>query len=129
LEAFKQLRQYGPAGRLARQLGRLAEAAALFGQAGQPFDAGLCFAELGDTQGAFGQLVKVPRDDPRYREACLHAVRAASALGALDFQLEHLVGPLIRTQPEDDPEREAFYLLAGLYEQHDLPDNAAECLR
>jgi tetratricopeptide (TPR) repeat protein len=128
-DAFCRLRQHPAAARLALVLGRPAEAAELLGQAGQPFDAALCYRKAGDVRRALELLVRVPREDPRYRQACVYAIAAASELGVLDFQVEHLVGKLVASGPESDAELEAFYLLGELYARHALPDNAADCCR
>ena len=127
-DSYVQLRKYGEAARVAKRLGRSADAAQLYGDAGMPLDAAQCYLDAGDTGKALDNLVRVPRADPAYRGAAVRAVKLASGLEALDFQLEHFVGPFVAKGPQDDAELEAFYLLAQLYVHHDLPENAREVL-
>jgi eukaryotic-like serine/threonine-protein kinase len=128
LDAYVQLRRYGDAGRVARRLGRGADAARLYADAGLPLEAAECYLEAGDTGKALDNLVRVPRDDARYRTAAVRAVKLASGLNALGIQLEHFLGPFVAKGPQDDAEVEAFYLLARLYLSHDFAENAKEAL-
>jgi serine/threonine-protein kinase len=127
-DAYVQLRKYSEAARVAKRLGRTADAAQLYADAGMPLDAAQCYLDAGDTGKALENFVRVPRADPAYRGAAVRAVKLASALNVLDFQLEHFVGPFVTKGPQDDAEMEAFYLLAELYVRHDLPENAHEAL-
>jgi serine/threonine-protein kinase len=129
LDAYLQLRRHADAARVARQLGRIADAAQLYADAGLPLEAAECYLAAGDTGKALDNLVRVPRNDPRYRPAAVRAVQLASSLNALGFQLEHFVGPFVAKGPQSDAELEAFYLLAQLYVRHDFAENAKEALQ
>src|SRR5919202_5505140 len=108
LDAYLQLRRHADAARVARQLGRIADAAQLYADAGLPLEAAECYLAAGDTGKALDNLVRVPRNDPRYRPAAVRAVQLASSLNALGFQLEHFVGPFVAKGPQSDAELEAF---------------------
>lgn len=129
LEAYVQLKQFAFAARVAKQLGRVSEAAQLYSDAGQPFEAAACHLEIADGARALECLVRVPRDDARYRRAAVQAVRIASDMNALDFQLEHFLTKLVTTGPQDQVELETFYQLAKLYQKNDFIENAKDALR
>ena len=129
LDAYLQLRRHADAARVAKRLGRIADAAQLYADAGLPLEAAECYLAAGDTGKALDNLVRVPREDARYRAAAVRAVQLASSLNVLGFQLEHFVGPLVAKGPQDDAELEAFYLLAHLYVRHDFSENAKEALQ
>jgi len=128
-EAYVQLRRNADAARVATRLGRGADAARLYADAGLPLEAAECYLEVGDTGKALDNLVRVPREDARYRAAALRAVKLASSLDALGIQLEHFVGAFVAKGPQDDAETEGFYLLARLYLRHDFAENAKEALQ
>jgi eukaryotic-like serine/threonine-protein kinase len=128
-DVYVQLRRYADAARVARRLGRGADAAQLYADAGLPVEAAECYLEAGDTGKALDNLVRVPRDDARYRAAASRAIGLASSLRALGIQLEHFLGPFVAKGPQDDAEAEAFYLLARLYLRHDFAENAKEVLQ
>jgi len=128
-DAYVQLRRYADAARVAKRMGRSADAAQLYADAGLPLEAAESYLDAGDTGKALDNLVRVPREDPRYRAAAVSAVKLASGLNALGFQLEHFVGAFVGKGPQDDVETEAFYLLARLYLRHDFAENAKEALQ
>lgn len=129
LEAYVQLKRFAEAARVARALGRMADAAQLHADAGMPLEAAHAYLEAGDTGKALDNLCRVPRDDPRYRTAAVQAVRLATNLGVLDFKLEHFLGALVNSGPQDAEELEVFDLLAQLYSTHGFPENAREALQ
>lgn len=129
LEAYVQLKRFAEAARVARALGRMADAAQLHADAGMPLEAAHAYLEAGDTGQALDNLCRVPRDDPRYRTAAAQAVRLATNLGVLDFKLEHFLGALVNSGPQDAEEAEVFDLLAQLYSTHGFPENAREALQ
>ena len=126
LAAYQQLKQLGHAGRMAHLLKRPAQAAELFEQGGMPYEAAVCYREAGDTGKCLDNLMRVPRDDKRYRGACLHAIKLATELNLLDFQLEHFLGKLVAGGPTNEHEVEVFFTLGQLYERHDFAENARE---
>jgi len=128
LESYVQLKRFGEAGRVAERLGQSAQAAQLYADAGMPFESAEAYLAAGDTGRALENLSRVPRDDARYRTAAARAVRLATNLGALDFRLEHFLGPYVKSGPQDAQEVEVFDLLAQLYLAHDFPANAKEAL-
>jgi serine/threonine-protein kinase len=128
MEAYLQLKQYGPAARMAHTIGKKTEAAKLFNEAGMPFEAAICFHEVGDAANCLASLIRVSRDDPRYRKAAAQAVKIASTAGQLDFHLEHFLSKFVSSGPQDEREVEAYYLLSKLYQQNHFPDNAKDAL-
>jgi serine/threonine-protein kinase len=126
LAEYVKLRAFADAGRVAYKLRRFAEAAQYFEGAGMFFEAAACFAEAGDKRRCLEVVVRVPREHPKYRLSAAQAIRVSAELGALDFKLDHFIGPLVTDGPRDDREAEAFYLLAKLYQGRSLIENARE---
>jgi len=126
MQTYVELGKPTEAARVARKLKRFAEAANLLLEAGQPFEAAACRLEGRDLPGFLDAVMRVPRDHPRYRDSCRHAVRAAADLGELGFQLEHFISGFIRSGPLGDAELETFYLLGRLYMEQSFPENARE---
>ena len=129
LETYVQLKRFADAGRLAKALGRTANAAEFYADAGVPFEAAQAYLELGDTGKALDNFCRVPADDAQYRVAAAMAVRLATNLNLLDFRFEHFVGAYVRSGPRNDAELQAFDLLANLYETHGFPENAREVVQ
>jgi serine/threonine-protein kinase len=127
-DAYVALKQYEAAARMASALGRTAEAASYYLQAGKHYEAGVCFRHVGDQAQALKALVQVSRDHPHYREACVQAIAAAVTLDGVDFHLDHLVAPFVASGPMDDRETEVFYQLALLYQRGQMADAARDCL-
>ena len=127
LESYVQLKRFADAASCAARLGRFGDAAQLHADAGQSFEAAACYAKLGDTGKQLENLVRVPRTDARYLDAAGQAIRLALELKAgVNFQLEHFLGPLASSQPRSEADRETFYLLGCLYQQHDFAESARE---
>jgi eukaryotic-like serine/threonine-protein kinase len=126
LAAYVELRAFSHAGRVARKLGRPVEAAQMFVDATMPFEAAVCFSEASDPRQALQWLSRVPRDDERYRKASIHAIRLATELNEIDFQLDQFLTRFVGTGPQDARELEAFYVLARLLETHDFPESARD---
>jgi len=129
LEAFLALNRFGDAARVARKLGRTAEAAQLYGDAGMPYEAAECHRALEEPSRQLDALVRVARDDPRYRAAAVQAVELAARLSSLTFPVEHFLGSFLKSGPRDPNEVAAFRAAARLYRAHGLNEHAAEALR
>ena len=129
LEAYSRLKQWSNAATLALRLGHVEQAASLFSEAGESFQAAVCFREIRDADSELQHLVKVAAADPRYREACVRAIALASDRTELTFELEQVVGKFVDAGPVSDDEVEACYRLALLFDSNDSPENAALCYR
>ncbi|MFL5322156.1 MAG: protein kinase domain-containing protein [Myxococcaceae bacterium] len=129
MQAFIQLKQYGQAARLAKQLKRQDKAGELYAEAGMPWEAARCYHEYGDTGRALDNYVRVAKSDPNYRAAAVEAVRLSADLNHMGFQLEHFLTAFIADGPKSQSELELFYVLSKLYEKHDFAENAKEALR
>jgi serine/threonine-protein kinase len=81
---------------------------------------------MAQADEALRRLLAVRRDDPRYRGACIEAVRLAVELDRPSLELEGLLTRFIATGPQGDPEMEAFYRLGGFYARHGSVANARE---
>lgn len=127
-QIYVQLKQFGDAGRVLVALGQQQGAADMFVKAGMPYEAAACYLGMGDTGKGLENLIRVARVDPRYRKASVEAIRVASELNVLSFQLEHFLTEFISPGPADEGEREAFMRLVELYERNDMPENAKEAL-
>ena len=126
LRGFLELGRKDEAARVALRLRRFADAARLYTEAGKPFEAAGAAYQGGDLAGALDQLAYVPRDDPRYRQACVHAIHIAARLDRLDFAVENLLGDFVSGPPADAQELQALVVLVGLYERQGFPENALE---
>jgi serine/threonine-protein kinase len=129
LQSYVQLKRFAEGARVAKALGRTADAAQLYADGGVPFDAAQAYLEAGDTGKALENLCRVPDSDPQYRVAAAMAVRVATNLNVLDFRFEHFVGPYVRGGPRNTAELQVFDLLAALYEGNGFPENAREALQ
>jgi tetratricopeptide (TPR) repeat protein len=129
LEAYSRLKQWSNAAALARRLGHVEQAASLFSEAGEPFQAAVCFREMRDADQELQHLVKVAPADAHYREACVRAIAMACDRALLSFELEQLVGKFVDAGPASDDEVDACYRLAQLFDTHEAPENAALCYR
>lgn len=129
MEAYIRLRQPAHAARMARMLQRPKQAASLFADAGMSYESALCQLEIGDTGRALENFIRVPRTDPRYREAAIQAVNLASQQGVLDFQLENFLARFLDEPPQTPREADVFRTMAELYVRHDFVENAKQALR
>ena len=118
------LGHYSGAARLARQLGRHAEAGELFLRAHMPVEASRSFSQAGDRTRAIDALLSVEETDPSYRTACVSAIRLASGEGDVSFALDRFLSAFLAAGPHDAAELDALTLLANLYVRKGLRDNA-----
>lgn len=126
MESYIQLRQLGSAARMARMLKQPLQAAKLFSDGAMPYESALCYLEMGDTGKALDQFCRVPRDDARYREAAMQAIKMAASLNTLDFVLENFLSTFVRQPPANAREADSFYELGRLYQRHDFVENARD---
>lgn len=124
MEAYVRLRHPAHAARMARMAGLPKRAAELFTDAGMPYEGALCWLEVGDTGRALETVTRVPRNDPRYSEACIQAITLATQLGVLDFSLENFLMRFLEGTPTSERQAAAFREMAALYVRHDFVENA-----
>jgi tetratricopeptide (TPR) repeat protein len=129
LETYASLQQWQDAARLARTLGKLDRAAEYYEAADLPFEAAECYFAIRDRDQALESLWRVTPTHPRYRDACVMAIKACADRSVMNFELEHLVAKFMTTPPKTDAEAEAMYSLAILFETHRSFDSAASCYR
>jgi tetratricopeptide (TPR) repeat protein len=129
LEAYASLQQWQDAARLARALGKLDRAAEYFDAANLPFEAAECYVAIHERDQALESLWRLTPAHPRYRDACVLAIKACADRSVMSFDLEHLVAKFMTTPPQTDAEAEAMYSLAILFETHRSFDSAASCYR
>jgi len=121
--------QLDQAALIARSLGNPRYAAKLFAEAVLPYQSAVCFYEAGDAKPALAAFLAVPKEDPRYRSACVHALRIACELGVLSHELDRFVAEFADTDPHDPHELRALYRLGTLYQANELFEHAREVLR
>jgi len=129
MAAYIQGKAYGDAGRLARKLGRPADAGPYFEEAGMYYEAAVCWSEAQDMRRCLDALSRVPRDHPRYRGCAVKAIEISAQQNEIGFELDQFVSRFLATGPENAQEIEAFATLGRLYAAHALPENARECFR
>jgi len=128
IQAYVQLKRYGEAGRVATSVGLFSDAGSFFAEVGMVYEAGTSYVKAGDSGKALENFVRVPRDDPRYRAAANEVARLSADLGHIGLRMDHFLARFIEEGPLDVREVESFYLLAKVYEKHDLLENAKELL-
>lgn len=129
LKAFADAREWKDAGRVARDLGRLQQAARYFMNGELYFEAAVCHIDAGDAESALDCLIRIDRDDPRYRSACMQVIRTAVQFDILTMELDTFLTGFIRSGPADDLEAETFEALGDLYMRHQFPENAREAFK
>jgi tetratricopeptide (TPR) repeat protein len=129
LDAYVALQQWQDAARLARALGNLGRAAEYYEAASMHFEAAESYLRARNRDQGLENLWRVTHTHPRYRDACVLAIRVCADRSVLPFELEHLVGRFITTKPTSDLEAEAFYALGILFEANRSYDGAATCYR
>ncbi len=91
---------------------RFLDAARLFLEAHQPYEAALAFQRGKALKECLEALLKVPRLAPSYRAACVHATRVAGILGEPLTRLSPLVGGFLDSSPQSHTEATAMKELA-----------------
>ena len=91
---------------------RFADAARLYLQASQPYEAALAFQKGRSLKECLDALLKVPRTSVNYRAACVHATRVAGLLGEKLTRLAPLVAGFLETSPTTHAEATAMKELA-----------------
>ncbi len=129
LAAYIQSKAYADAGRIARKIGKPAEAGPFFEEAGMYYEAAVCWSEAQEMRRCLDALVRIPRDHARYRGCALKAIEISAQQNQIGFELDQFVARFVSTGPENPQELEAFATLGRLYAQHGFPDNARECYR
>ena len=129
METFAQHKQWADAARLARTLGKAERAAGYFAEAAMPFEAALCYLQCKNRDRALANLWQVTPAHPRYRDACIEAIRICADRSLLPFDLEHLVTSFLNTDPTSDDEVDAFYAMALLFESNQSYEHAANGYR
>jgi tetratricopeptide (TPR) repeat protein len=129
METYAQQKQWADAARLARALGKAERAAGYFAEAAMPFEAAECYLQCRNRDRALASLWQVTAAHPRYREACMHAIRICADRSTLSFDLEHVVTSFLATDPTSDDEVDAFYAIALLFESNQSYESAANCYR
>ncbi|MFZ5444496.1 MAG: protein kinase domain-containing protein [Myxococcota bacterium] len=117
LDAYVAQRAWEDAIRLAVSLERHADAARYCLEAGRPYDAAVCFQRAGQMKDCLGALMRVPATSPRYRAACVQAVRVALVVNAPLESLSSFFIPFIGQAPTAPVEAEALKALADTFSE------------
>ncbi|MEW5739560.1 MAG: protein kinase [Myxococcota bacterium] len=115
LRAFVSQRDWDGAARVAVALNRPLDAGRFHLEAQRPWDAAVCFQRGGAMQDCLNALVKVPAHSPRYRSACVQAVRVAPMLGAHLDSFATFFMPFIAQAPAAPVEAEAMKSIADAF--------------
>jgi tetratricopeptide (TPR) repeat protein len=114
---------------VARALGQPRYAARLFADGKLPYQSAVCFYEAGEPAKALAGFLAVPKNDPRYRAACVHALRISGELNSLSRELDAYVAEFASSDPTNPHEVRALYRLGVLYQGNELFDHARDALR
>ncbi|MBS1148532.1 MAG: serine/threonine protein kinase [Myxococcaceae bacterium] len=112
-------RQWSHAARLALSLNRNLEAANYCMQAGRPYDAAVCFQKVGALKDCLNALKQVPSESPRYRSACVHAVRVAQLAETSLDSISSFLLPFISSKPTSRIEAATLNQIATAFAQTD----------
>jgi serine/threonine-protein kinase len=129
MAAYIQAKAFADAGRIARKLGKPAEAGPYFEEAGMYFEAAVCWNEAQDQRRCLDALVRIPRDHPKYRGCAVRAIGLAAQFGEVGFELDQFLSRFLSTGPENAGEIDSFVAIGKLYAKHGLPENARECFK
>ncbi|MBI4818350.1 MAG: serine/threonine protein kinase [Deltaproteobacteria bacterium] len=129
MEAYSALLLHADAARVARNLGLFDRAAELYLDAGLAFEAAECFDGLGDSARSLDALLRVGRDDHRYRDAAILAIEKSAALFRLDYRLDQFLRLFVLTAPKTPKENAALLSLARLYHRNGFLESAKEVLQ
>jgi hypothetical protein len=124
--AYLVLQKYGDSARMALQLGRGEEAAALYEQAGMLLEAARCYQQAGATERAGELRLRLPLTHAGYREACVEVLADATRRGALSARQGRWLAAFLESDPVGAEERRAFEQAAALLEAHGQRDAAEE---
>ncbi|MBN2369342.1 MAG: serine/threonine protein kinase [Vicinamibacteria bacterium] len=113
----------------AAERGEHGAAAEAYERAGDYLEAANARRSAGEATRALEDLVHVEHNDPRYRQACVLAIRLASEKNQPSLALENFLARFLHSAPQNDKEEAALLELVGLYERHGFVENASEALR
>ena len=119
LELYVRTSRWDHAARVALSLDRNLDAAKYLLSAKRPYDAAVCFQKAGALKECLAALTQVPPTSPRYRHACVHAVRVALIQGTPMGSLLSFVMPFISTVPTSRSEAAALNQLAAAFAKGD----------
>jgi serine/threonine-protein kinase len=129
LALYVRKQQWDHASRVAASLDRNLDAAKYCLSAGKPWEAAVCYQKAGALTECLGALVKVPPSSPRYRHACVHAVRVAQMVGTPLPSLLQFLAAFISSRPNSRAEATALTQVAASFAQSDKARLAASILR
>src|ERR1700690_3238450 len=129
LSVYVRSEQWGNAARLAVSLDKNLEAAGYCLKAGRPYDAAVCFQKVGALKECLGALMQVAPTSPRYRAACVHAVRVAQILETPMVTLSSFAMPFISSVPTSPSEAAALNQLAAGFAKSDRARLASSIYR
>ena len=112
LTAYAAEEDWDGAVRLAVSLNRQLEAARLCLQANRPWDAAVLFQRGGAPKDCLAALLQVTPASPRYRDACVHAIRVSHVLGTPLETMSSFFMPFISHAPSSPAEAESMKELA-----------------
>ncbi len=105
---------------------KFAVAARHFAEIGQLGHAVRCYLAAQDNDGALRTILRIPKDDGLYRDACVLAIRLAVTLDRVDFDFDQFVGRFLATSPANDGELDAFYAVGVLFERQGFVESSRE---
>jgi serine/threonine-protein kinase len=113
-------------GRALEQQGRHDEAARVYAEAGILGSAVRAYLAAGDRVRALKTLLRIPRDNPRYRQAAVLAIELAEGVDEVDFDFDQFIGRFLEGTPTTQEECAAFLRAARLFERHDFTETARD---
>lgn len=124
IQHYLRLDRVEDAARVATKLGEWLQAAQLYAEIGDYYNAALCYHKGGERREALEHYLQVLPNHPQFREAQLQVAHVACTLDLMDFSTESFLAELTMSAPRDSREMEMYYRLGALFERHRMPADA-----
>ena len=124
IQHYLRLGKLQEAARLAYELKEFRQAAELYCEADNYYNAAVCLIEAGERREALDYFLQLDPEHPQFRNAMLRAARITVSLDVMDFSTESMLSELINAVPRDSREIDVYYRLGRHFERHRLPQDA-----
>ena len=124
IQHYLRLGKLQEAARLAYELKEFGQAAELYCEADNYYNAAVCLIEAGERREALDFFLQLDPEHPQYRNAMLRAARITVSLDVMDFSTESMLSELINAVPRDSREIDVYYRLGRHFERHSLKQDA-----
>ena len=124
IQHYLRLGKLTEAARVAYGMKEFRQAAQLYAECENYYNAGICLLEAGERRDALDHFLQVLPEHAQYRIAQLHVANIVVSIDLMDFATESYLAELVETVPRDSKELETYYQLARHFERHRMPSDA-----